>query len=161
MDSVGLWLPLLEKRALWRFFADLEFQSGTVDNPILDLAKQTKGTTFSPPEDATPAVYDTEGRPLNQNIANELSEIVWGLIADGFKYSSKNCASIPPEKSLMDYLKERVKANDLNEQSLKLVLLMARMWGDFVGEPIEKQSLKYFWLEECIEGGTRATSNFF
>lgn len=26
------------------------------------------------------------------------------------------------------------------------------MWGDFVGEPIEKQSLRFFWLEECIEG---------
>jgi len=31
------------------------------------------------------------------------------------------------------------------------------MWGDFVGEPIEKQSMKYFWLEECIEGGKPAT----
>ena len=26
------------------------------------------------------------------------------------------------------------------------------MWGAFVGSPVSSQSLKYFWLEECIEG---------
>jgi predicted NAD/FAD-dependent oxidoreductase len=26
------------------------------------------------------------------------------------------------------------------------------MWGAFVGSPIQRQSLKFFWLEECIDG---------
>ncbi|KAK5150390.1 hypothetical protein LTR16_012680, partial [Cryomyces antarcticus] len=29
---------------------------------------------------------------------------------------------------------------------------MAEMWGAFVGTSIQRQSLKFFWLEECIEG---------
>lgn len=53
----------------------------------------------------------------------------------------------------MDFFKSKVREKQLDEKSSKYVLQMARMWGDFVGEPIEKQSLKYFWLEECIEGG--------
>ena len=58
-----------------------------------------------------------------------------------------------PEESLMDFFKAKVEEKELDSRSSKIVLQMARMWGDFVGEPIEKQSLKFFWLEECIEGG--------
>ena len=32
------------------------------------------------------------------------------------------------------------------------ILRMAEMWGAFVGSPIQTQSLKFFWLEECIDG---------
>ena len=53
----------------------------------------------------------------------------------------------------MDFFKGEVKRRQLDDASSQLILQMARMWGDFVGEPIEKQSLRFFWLEECIEGG--------
>ena len=33
-----------------------------------------------------------------------------------------------------------------------LLLQEAEAWGAFVGGPIQRQSLKFFWLEECIEG---------
>ena len=55
--------------------------------------------------------------------------------------------------SLLDFFEAKTQEERLSDDSVKLVLQIARMWGDFVGEPIEKQSLKYFWLEECIEGG--------
>jgi hypothetical protein len=35
----------------------------------------------------------------------------------------------------------------------KIVMQVSEMWGAFVGSPISRQSLKFFWLEECIEGG--------
>ncbi len=94
---------------------------------------------------------------MDERTATQHSELVWGIIGEGFKYSNQNTASIPPEMSLMDYLKSAVKEKGLSDASSKLVFQMARMWGDFVGEPIEKQSMKYFWLEECIEGGKPAT----
>lgn len=28
------------------------------------------------------------------------------------------------------------------------------MWGAYVGDGVELQSLKFFYLEDCIEGGT-------
>ena len=53
----------------------------------------------------------------------------------------------------MDFFRSEAKGKGLDDASSKLIFQMARMWGDFVGEPIEKQSLRFFWLEECIEGG--------
>lgn len=53
----------------------------------------------------------------------------------------------------MDYFHSSIKEKDLDSDSSTLVLQMARIWGDFIGDPIEKQSLKYLWLEECIDGG--------
>ena len=90
---------------------------------------------------------------MSQEKTQKHSEIVWGIIADAFKLSNAESASIPSSKSLLDFFKEKVKEKDLEDESKKLVLQMCRIWGDFVGDIIDKQSLKYFWLEECIEGG--------
>jgi len=34
-----------------------------------------------------------------------------------------------------------------------LVLSMSEMWGAYVGDRVERQSLKFFFLEDCIESG--------
>ena len=41
-----------------------------------------------------------------------------------------------------------------------LLLQMAELCGAFVGSPVYRQSLKFFWLEECIDGGTYSPKNF-
>ena len=96
---------------------------------------------------------------MDERKATEYSELVWGIIADAFKHSNEDSAHIPPEKSLMDYFKEMVKEKGVSGDEQKILLQMAQMWGAFVGDPIEKQSLKFFWLEECIEGGALSSSN--
>ena len=126
---------------------------GTDHNPILDLTKETQDITFSPPEDVTPSLYDELGHLVEDQTAEKHSELVWEIISNAFKYSRENGSSIPPQSSLMDFFRSEVKGKGLDEASSKLIFQMARMWGDFVGEPIEKQSLRFFWLEECIEGG--------
>ena len=131
---------------------------GTVRNPILELANELKQTTLSPPEDAARSVYDELGDMVKAETAIKHSELVWGIIADAFRYSNEHHNSIPPEKSLLDFFESKVKDKGLDEASSKLVFQMAHIWGDFVGEPIEKQSLRFFWLEECIEGGKCLTS---
>lgn len=99
------------------------------------------------------SVYNEAGHLLEAKTATRCSELVWNIIGEAFKHSNKNSDSIPPELSLMDFFMTQVKAREIDAESSKLVFQMAKMWGDFVGEPIEMQSLKYFWLEECIEGG--------
>lgn len=91
---------------------------------------------------------------MPQEKAKKHSELVWGIISDAFKYSNEQSDTIPPDRSLMEFFETKIKEKDLNGPSSRLVLQMARIWGDFVGDPIERQSLKYFWLEECIDGGT-------
>lgn len=125
---------------------------GTDHNPILSIAEKTHDTTFSPPEDAPPSLYDESGHLVESQTAKKHSELVWEIISNAFKYSRENGPSIPPQSSLMDFFESEVKGKGLDDASAKLIFQMARMWGDFVGEPIEKQSLRFFWLEECIEG---------
>lgn len=129
---------------------------GTNHNPILELAEEAKDTTFKVP-DMAPTVYDQSGQLMAVEVAKKHYDIMWSIIADAFKYSKEEDSSITSEESLADYFAKKIKSMDLDETSSKLVLAMARTWGDFVGEPIEKQSMKYFWLEECIEGGKLLT----
>ena len=58
----------------------------------------------------------------------------------------------------MDFVTERAKNKysdepaDERDRKRRLLLQEAEMWGAFVGGAIQRQSLKFFWLEECIEG---------
>ncbi|KAI9697801.1 MAG: hypothetical protein M1836_004477 [Candelina mexicana] len=142
---------------------------GTENNPIMDLAKETQSTLHSWGE--RQAIFDEKGKMLEETKANRYSEIVCGIIADAFKYSNDNSSAIPPNRSLMDFFKNKVKGflqsdsdgpgfngdtprmEELNHEQ-KTLLRIAQMWGAFIGDPIERQSLKFFWLEECIEGET-------
>ncbi len=139
----------------------------------MDLATETKSTLHSWGERQT--IFDENGKVLEETKANRYSEIVWGIIADAFKYSNDHSSTIPPTQSLMDYFKEKVRdysqcdsdelaslgatpeTRDLDDAQ-KTLLRIAQMWGAFVGDPIERQSLKFFWLEECIEGGKLSVS---
>lgn len=125
---------------------------GSDNNPILDLAHETKSIVFAPEQEAVSA-FDELGHLLSEPKGKEILKLAWGIIDDAFKHSNEDSPSIPPNRSLMDYFQIRVKEKNLDEPTAKLVFQMAHVWGDFVGEPIETQSLKYLWLEECIDGG--------
>lgn len=131
---------------------------GTDSNPILDLAKETQTLTMS--WDGRQAVFDELGNPLSDEEAAEVTEIIWDIIEKAMKYSNDNSASIPAEKSLYNFFEEKVKElfpdsqpDDQEAQRKRTrVLHKAEMWGAFVGSPVQNQSLKFFWLEECIDG---------
>lgn len=124
---------------------------GTQNNPIADIARRTKTITHDLKE--RQAVFDSEGNRIDDDLASELSETVWGTVTKAFKYSDENSAQIDKSKSLMDYFREQSPKFEKDLQKQALLLEQAHMWGAFVGEPIERQSLKFFFLEECIDGG--------
>ncbi|KAL2353615.1 hypothetical protein BJ546DRAFT_1093769 [Cryomyces antarcticus] len=130
---------------------------GTDHNPILDIAKETGTVLHSWGE--RQAVVDQSGKTLSAEEASELSERLWGIIADAFKHSNENFAAIPASESLMDFIERKLEEDppgdwDSKERERKHqnIRQMAEMWGAFVGTSIQRQSLKFFWLEECIEG---------
>ena len=88
-----------------------------------------------------------------RRLARTYPEYFGGNLDDAFKYSNEDSAIIPPEKFLMDFFRKRVEEKKLDRYTSKLVLQYAQIWGGRVGEPIETQSLKYMWLEECIDDG--------
>ena len=99
------------------------------------------------------SVFDEAGKLLDSQRANEVFKLVWGIISDAFKYSNESCSDIPSDQSLKDFFIQKIGEKDLRGADKQLILQMAEMWGAFVGSPWERQSLKYFWLEECIDGG--------
>lgn len=129
---------------------------GTNDNPILDLAKETGTITGSWEEKSS--VFDETGKQLPQSDAVNCSTILWEIVGDAFQHSNKHSATISPDESLWDFFKKEVprKIPDSEpdyERKRNCVYQLADQWGAFVGSHIFTQSLKFFWLEECIDGG--------
>ncbi|KAK1778888.1 hypothetical protein QBC45DRAFT_147126 [Copromyces sp. CBS 386.78] len=128
---------------------------GTKENSIFQLAKETGTITTNWDGDA--AVFDEHGHMLPAKDGERFSTIMWNIIAEAFQYSDKHSAEIDTSRSLLDFFKEKVvdqipETEEDYARKREIVLQMAELWGAFVGSPVEKQSLKFFWLEECLDG---------
>ena len=106
-------------------------------------------------------VFDESGILLEGSIAKEYTGLIWEIVEQATAYSKRNSETIKPETSLLHYFEEQVQERKLKSNDAKIALQIAHIWGDIVGEPIEKQSLKFFWLEECVGGGTSITNRLF
>lgn len=129
---------------------------GTKDNPILDLAKQTQTEVGS--WDTRSYLFDESGHLLPVDEGEQYADTMWDIVQDAFKHSNKHCADISVKDSLHDFflqkVTERIPETDPEwEHKRRMVMQISELWGAFVGSPITTQSLKFFWLEECIEGG--------
>jgi monoamine oxidase len=124
---------------------------GTDNNPILDLAKQTNTLTMN--WDGRQSVFDHLGNAMAEKETAKNEEIVWGIIEQAMKYANEHSATISANESLHDFFMKQVQEMfPRDEGKRETILQMAEMWGAFVGSPIQTQSLKFFWLEECIDG---------
>jgi hypothetical protein len=73
------------------------------------------------------------------------------VVEDGFRVSREQGDGIDPQRSLFDFAVEKAErwfgaepvevARTKRETFLRLV----RMWGCYVGSPVTRQSLKFFW----------------
>ncbi|KJK76343.1 hypothetical protein H634G_08234 [Metarhizium anisopliae BRIP 53293] len=128
---------------------------GTDDNPILDIAKHTN--TAAESLDSNVWVHDHLGDLMSQEDGQRCSAMVWDLVQQAFEHSNTHGAETHADKSLLDFVRERITAmipesDGEFAKKRETVLRLAEMWGTFVGSPVSQQSLKYFWLEECLEG---------
>ncbi|TAQ86605.1 hypothetical protein B7494_g5066 [Chlorociboria aeruginascens] len=122
---------------------------GTEHNAILDIAREVKSPNHTWEESGH--VFDEDGNLLENG--KELEEMLWGMIVEAFQHSNENSSTIDASKSLFDFLEKKVNETyPEDEKRRKFLLQAAEMWGGFVGTHITRQSLKFFWLEECIDG---------
>ncbi|QDS76040.1 hypothetical protein FKW77_005306 [Venturia effusa] len=141
---------------------------GTENNPILDLVKETGTQTHSWGE--RQVTFDSDGNLLPEQEVAKVSESMWELIGKAFKHSNSHTATIPASDSLLDFIKEH--ADEQNREPLfveyqaakngknetkkiskkELLLSLSEQWGSFVGGAVGTQSLKFLWLEECLDG---------
>ncbi|KAK3673387.1 hypothetical protein LTR78_006620 [Recurvomyces mirabilis] len=133
---------------------------GTHQNPMLQLAKQTDTLLHAWDEDEAALSYGPDGKLLDDQEIAEYSSLLWndGLIADAFRYSNEQHSDIDSSRSLQDFFAEKAAKlfqdlpKDEAERKRRMLLLTTRMWGAYIGSPVTRQSLKFFWLEECIQG---------
>ncbi|PYH82774.1 FAD/NAD(P)-binding domain-containing protein [Aspergillus uvarum CBS 121591] len=123
---------------------------GTGKNPIVSIAEAT--STAVEDFEGNQALIAPDGTPISDDVAQRISDVLWTIIAKAFEYSNTYKGTIPADRSLLDYIKEQVAQTDLSEEEKELCVESSKMWGAYVGDPIERQSLKYFCLEECIDG---------
>lgn len=131
---------------------------GAENNPISDLAKRT-GTTICGWDDQE-AVFHSNGRPMDPVEVEEYNGLLWddGIIDAATKLSREQRESIDPQRSLYDFAVEKVQGlfthenPSVAERKRKTLLLVASTWGAWVGSPVQKQSLRNFWLEDWIDG---------
>ena len=124
-------------------------------NPIVEMAKQT-GTPLHHWKEST-LLVDEEGNLVASLEANKALNRVWEILEAAIEHSTNNSPKIDYSASLYsffrDWCEQAVRSGDMSEQEAKLVLGMSQMWGAYVGDHVELQSLKYFFLEDCIAGG--------
>ncbi|KAL2836086.1 hypothetical protein BJY01DRAFT_252139 [Aspergillus pseudoustus] len=123
---------------------------GTGTNPFVNIADAT-GTALEDFEGAQ-AIFSPAGKLLDEPLTAKISEFLWSTIEEAFKYSNSHKDSIPVDKSLLDFFRERVEETEFSAEEKGLCIESCRLWGAYVGDPIERQSLKFFCLEECIDG---------
>lgn len=71
--------------------------------------------------------------------------------------SRKESASLPDTAKIMDFFRQEVtrrcSQTEQPEDYERLMLQIVEMWGAFMGDECEKQSLKNLWLDGGLEGG--------
>ncbi|KAI1179277.1 FAD/NAD(P)-binding domain-containing protein [Nemania sp. FL0916] len=128
---------------------------GTNNNPIMEIARKTDTATGT--WESETSVMDDAGKMLPIPVAETHSSMLWEIIGDAFTHSNKNGATIDANESLFDFfgkqLAKRIPENSPDfEQKRNIMFQFAEVWGAYVGSHIVNQSLRFFWLEECIDG---------
>ena len=93
--------------------------------------------------------------------ANRALKQVWQILEAAIEHSTNFTEALSASTSLYDFFKHRcnsaLQRGDMTERETELVLGMSEMWGAYVGDDVKLQSLKYFFLEDCIDGGRHIT----
>ena len=102
-------------------------------------------------------LIDARGRLSSSSEANKALAQVWAILEEAIDHSTDSSPDIDPALSLYTFFEARchraLRCGEMTEREVELALGMSHMWGAYVGDRVELQSLKYFFLEDCIEGG--------
>ncbi|KAI1438419.1 FAD/NAD(P)-binding domain-containing protein [Xylaria sp. CBS 124048] len=128
---------------------------GTNNNPIMDIAQKTNTAAGS--WTAKMSVVDETGAMLPPADAQFYSGMMWDIVETALAHSNKDCNTISPDESLFDFFDKELDRRIPDtlpdgDKKRKMMRQVAESWGTYVGSHVFGQSLKYFWLEECIDG---------
>jgi hypothetical protein len=117
----------------------------------MDIAKETEAVMFDP-EGSQHVSFSREGHLIRDDVNAKVQDFVWTTISEAFEYSNLHRDSIPAEKSLQDFFCERIQQTEFSDEEKELCLEACKLWGAYVGDQVDRQSLRFFRLEECVDG---------
>ncbi|EFY85276.1 flavin containing amine oxidase, putative [Metarhizium acridum CQMa 102] len=123
---------------------------GTSNNPIALLASMTD--TDIVPDEPDSIFFDSAGERIPKDKADPCAEVVAGALKKAIEHSKKRSSSIDPQTSVLDYVLEIVRQSHLNAESKIICEQMIHMYNSEIGDCIASQSLKYFHLEDGMDG---------
>ena len=130
---------------------------GEESNSIVALAGSTNTTTG-----ACGAVYsicDSQGTCLGRDLARRYYEEVWEILDLAMEKSREESASLSGSEKMMDFFRDEVRRRRSSQGKHPgddyemLMLQIVEMWGAFMGNECEWQSLKNMWLDDGLGGG--------
>lgn len=128
---------------------------GTEGNPLVSLADKASSTTVAC--GAVYSIFDSNGDSIDQGTARSHYEEVWEILEMAMEKSKEEYASLSDTSKMMDFFRKAVAKRALRaahpERYTALMLQIAEMWGAFMGDDCENQSLKGLSLDPGLEGG--------
>ncbi|KAL8830714.1 MAG: hypothetical protein Q9191_001276 [Dirinaria sp. TL-2023a] len=122
----------------------------TGGNPIVKLAEETD-TPIHRWKEST-LLIDGEGYQVARVEANKALSQVWEILERAIEHSTNCSENLPSSASLYNFFESwcnrALQCGEMTEREVELVLGMSHMWGAYVGDRVELQSLKFFWLED-------------
>jgi hypothetical protein len=134
---------------------------GTKGNPTVALAKKADSTTVGC--NTVDSICDSDGQWLNRGVAGGLYDEVWDIIDLAMDKSSREASSISDSAKMMDFFRYEVEKRSTSTKEktateyVRLMNDIVEMWGAFMGDECERQSLKTLWLDAGLEGGKFAS----
>jgi hypothetical protein len=99
------------------------------------------------------SIFDGSGKPIEPNLARNLYETVWDILDEACRYSTENMEAISSSARMLDYFRAKVATDKYDRETQRKLLQIVDMWGTFMGSECTNQSLKFFWLDQGIDGG--------
>ena len=128
---------------------------GTRDNLFVALAEKTGTTTVAC--SAVDAICNSNGAWLSRDVACHYYEEVWDILEIAMEKSRKESALLPDSLKMMDFFRQEIKRRRSKAKQPgayeSLMMQVVEMWGAFMGDDCENQSLKNLWLDGGLEGG--------
>ncbi|KAI9644079.1 hypothetical protein NHQ30_007431 [Ciborinia camelliae] len=120
--------PLVDLGANWLH--------GKGDQPLLDIANKTNTEVYTWAEKGI--FFGEDGKPLTDGVG--MMDEVWEIIHKAFDYSKANSEVIDPDKSLYDFIEEKLlEAYPDDAEKRRISIQFADIWGTFVGSSVKKQ----------------------
>ncbi|KAJ5389252.1 amine oxidase [Penicillium cataractarum] len=136
---------------------------GTQGNPFVALAEKAEATTVGC--GAVYSICGPNGNWLDHDTARDHYEEVWEVLEMAMEKSRQEAVSLPDSSKMMDFFREEVgrrrcKAEHPDAYEA-LMLQIVEMWGAFMGDECENQSLKNLWLDAGLEGDNLFVASTF